>query len=65
MIKKIQIKNINFTIRLSIYDVVSVILIIVCIFSTINKISKLVLFAIAIILDFISRYKNKENNKSI
>ncbi|WP_349818210.1 MULTISPECIES: hypothetical protein [Clostridium] len=62
MIKKIQIKNINFTIRLSIYDVVSVILIIVCIFSTINKISKLVLFAIAIILDFISRYKNKENN---
>ena len=62
MIKKIQIKNINFTIRLSIYDVVSVILIIVCIFSTINKISKLVLFAIAIILDFISRYKNKDNN---
>ena len=62
MIKKIQIKNINFTIRLSIYDVISVILIIVCIFSTINKISKLVLFAIAIILDFISRYKNKENN---
>ncbi|MFQ7821420.1 hypothetical protein [Clostridium sp.] len=62
MIKKIQIKNINFIIRLSIYDVVSVILIIVCIFSTINKISKLVLFAIAIILDFISRYKNKENN---
>lgn len=63
MVKKIQIKNLNFTIRLSIYDVASLILIIVCIFSTINKVNKLLLFVIAIILDIISRYKNKGMRK--